>query len=140
MAEIKSLSAIREKWNRVTPGRSEDYKLGIKNPRRDWEASTLAGETNWKTGVDQAAAKGLFPKGVKAAGTEKWKDHSLKKGPTRFIEGVGYAGPDFEKGYDPYHAAYERLTLPARWPRRDPRNLERVRATVNCFIEEKVGS
>ncbi len=140
MAEIKSLSAIREKWNRVTPGRSEDYKLGIRNPRRDWEASTLAAETNWKTGVDQAAAKGLFPKGVKAAGTEKWKDHSLKKGPTRFIEGVGYAGPDFEKGYDPYHAAYERLTLPARWPRRDPRNLERVRATVNCFIEEKVGS
>ncbi|KKL21544.1 hypothetical protein LCGC14_2444370, partial [marine sediment metagenome] len=27
MAEIKSLASIREKWTRVTPGRTEDYKL-----------------------------------------------------------------------------------------------------------------
>jgi len=26
MAEIKRLDAIREKWTRVTPGRTEDYK------------------------------------------------------------------------------------------------------------------
>ena len=139
MAEIKSLSAIREKWTRVTPGRTEDYKLGIQNPKRDWETETLAGTDNWKAGVDAAAAKGLFPKGVKLAGTGKWKEKALKKGPGRFSEGVYLAGGDYEKGFARFHAAIERTDLGPRFPRRDPRNLERVKKIVDALIAEKVG-
>ncbi|MBA7525248.1 hypothetical protein ES705_17399 [subsurface metagenome] len=69
MAGIKSLSAIREKWNRVTPLRTTDYKLGIENPKRDWADETEAAETNYKMGVDAAHAKGLFVKGVREAGS-----------------------------------------------------------------------
>jgi hypothetical protein len=139
MAEIKALSAIRDKWTRVTPGRTEDYKLGIQNPRRDWETETLAGKDNWKLGVDQAAAKGLFAKGVKNAGTQKWKERALKKGPGRFSEGVYIAGPDYERGFAPYHAAIERVDLGPRFPKRDPRNLDRVKKVVDALIAEKVG-
>ena len=42
MAEIKSAARIKEKWTRVTPMRTEDYKLGIASPRRDWEKSAVA--------------------------------------------------------------------------------------------------
>lgn len=140
MAEIKSLSAIREKWTRVTPGRIADYTLGIKNPRRDWETETLAAEDNWKAGVDAAQAKGLFGKGVSKAGSKKWQDKSLKKGPGRFAEGVYLAGDDYERGFAPYREAISRVDLGPRFPRRDPRNLERVRRIVNALIEEKVGS
>ncbi|MBA7493982.1 hypothetical protein ES702_04548 [subsurface metagenome] len=139
MAEIKSLSAIKEKWTRVTPGRIADYTLGIKNPRRDWETETLAAEDNWKAGVDAAQAKGLFGKGVSKAGTKKWQDKSLKKGPGRFAEGVYLAGDDYERGFAPYREAIARVDLGPRFPRRDPRNLERVRRIVNALIEEKVG-
>jgi len=139
MAEIKSLSAIRDKWTRVTPGRTEDYKLGIKNPRRDWEQETLAAKDNWKLGVDQAAAKGLFPKGVKAAGTSKWQEKALKKGPGRFAEGVYIAGPDYESGFAPYREAIARVDLGPKFPRRDPRNIERVKRVVEALIAEKVG-
>ncbi len=140
MAEIKALSVIRDKWTRVTPGRTEDYKLGIQNPRRDWEEETLAGKENWKAGVDKAAAMGLFAKGVKAAGTSKWRDRALKKGPGRFSEGVYIAGPDYERGFAPYHAAIERVDLGPRFPKRDPRNLERVKKVVDALIAEKVGA
>lgn len=140
MAEIKSLSAIREKWTRVTPGRVADYSLGIKNPRRDWETETLAAEDNWKAGVDAAQAKGLFGKGVSKAGSKKWQDKSLKKGPGRFAEGVYLAGEDYEKGFAPFREAIARVDLGPRFPRRDPRNLERVRRVVNALIEEKIGS
>jgi len=140
MAEIKSLSAIREKWTRVTPGRIADYTLGIKNPRRDWETETLAAADNWKAGVDAAQAKGLFPKGVKEAGSKKWQEKSLKKGPGRFAEGVYLAGDDYEKGFAPYREAIARVDLGPKFPRRDPRNLERVRRVVNALIEEKVGA
>ncbi len=140
MAEIKSLSAIGDKWTRVTPGRTEDYKLGIQNPRRDWMEETLAAEGNYKAGVDAAHAKGMFAKGVNKAGTAKWKEKALKKGPGRFAEGVYIAGPDYEKGFAPYHAAIERVDLGPRFPKRDPRNLERVRKIVDALIAEKVGA
>lgn len=140
MAEIKSLSAIRDKWTRVTPGRTEDYKLGVQNPRRDWEQETIGAKDNWKAGVDAAAAKDLFGKGVTAAGTGKWKDRALKKGPGRFAEGVYIAGPDYEKGFAPFREAIARVDLGPKFPRRDPRNIERVKRVVDALIEQKVGA
>ncbi len=138
MAEIKSLSNIRDKWTRVTPGRTEDYKLGIQNPRRDWAEETKAAKDNWKAGVDAAAAKDLFAKGVDKAGTGKWRDHALKKGPGRFAEGVFIAGPDYESGFKPFHDAISRVNLGPRFPKRDPRNLARVKAVVDALIAEKL--
>lgn len=138
MAEIKSISEIRDKWTRVTPGRSEDYKLGIQNPRRDWEQETAAAKGNWKAGVDAAAAKDMFAKGVTAAGSKKWQEKALKKGPGRFAEGVYIAGPDYEKGFAPYREAISRVDLGPRYPRRDPRNLERVKRVVDALVKEKI--
>lgn len=139
MAEIKSLSAIRDKWTRVTPARSEDYKLGIQNPKRDWASETAAAEDNWKAGIDGAAAKGLFGKGVAKAGSKKWQEKALKKGPGRFAEGVYIAGPDYETGFKPYRDAIERVDLGPKFPRRDPRNLDRVKRVVDALITEKIG-
>lgn len=140
MAEIKSLSAIREKWTRVTPQRQEDYKLGIQNPRRDWEEETTAATDNWKAGVDAAAGKGMFEKGVRGAGTGKWKEKALKKGPARFAEGVYLAGSDYESGFQPFREAIAAVDLGPRFPRRDPRNLERVRRVVDALVAKKVGA
>lgn len=139
MAEIRSLADIRDKWTRVTPGRTEDYKIGIKNPRRDWEDETLAAKDNWKAGIDAAAGKDLFAKGVAAAGSKKWQDKALKKGPGRFAEGVYIAGDDYQKGFQPFHEAIERVDLGPRFPRRDPRNIERVKAVVGALIAVKLG-
>ena len=138
MAEIKSMGAIREKWARVTPQRTQDYQIGVQNPKRDWKEETIAGKANWKAGVDAAAAKDMFAKGVEKAGSAKWKKGALEKGPGRFAEGVMIAAPDYEKGFAPYHAAIERTDLGPRFPRRDPRNLMRVKAVVDALIAEKM--
>ena len=140
MAEIKSLAEIRDKWTRVTPGRTEDYKLGIAHPKRDWETETIAAKDNWKAGIDAAHGKGLFEKGITAAGTKKWQEKALKKGPGRFAEGVYIAGPDYEKGFAPYREAIARVDLGPKFPRRDPRNLERVRRVVEALVEQKLGA
>jgi len=138
MAEIKSLADIRDKWTRVTPGRTEDYKLGIKNPRRDWAEEAEAAKGNWKAGIDAAAGKDMYSKGVVAAGTRKWQEKSLKKGPGRFSEGVYLAGPDYEKGFARFHAVIEKTDLGPRFPRRDPRNIDRVKRIVEALVAEKV--
>lgn len=138
MAEIRDLSAIKEKWTRVTPGRTEDYKIGVQNPRRDWEKETAGAADTYKAGVDAAHTKGMFAKGVKRAGTKKWQDKSLKKGPTRFAEGVYLAGDDYEAGFAPYREAIARTDLGPRFPKRDPRNLDRVKRIVNALVAEKL--
>ena len=142
MASIKPLSAIKEKWTRVTPGRTEDYKIGIQNPRRDWEEATSSESavSNYKAGVDAAHAKGLFKKGVDRAGSAKWRDRALKKGPGRFAEGVYIGGDDYQKGFAPFHAAIERTDIGPRFPKRDPRNLDRVRKIFDALIAEKLGA
>lgn len=139
MAEIRPLSAIRDKWTRVTPGRTEDYKLGIEQPRRDWAEEAEAAKDTYKAGVDAAHAKDLFAKGIRKAGSKKWRDKALRVGPGRFAEGVYIAGPDYERGFAPYREAIERVDLGPRFPKRDPRNIDRVKRVVEALIAEKVG-
>jgi hypothetical protein len=138
MAEIKSMSAIKDKWTRVTPGRTEDYKIGVANPKRDWEKETAGAEDTYKAGVDAAHAKKLFSKGVRKAGTKKWQSKALQKGPARFAEGVYLAGDDYEKGFAPYREAISKVVLGPRFPKRDPRNLGRVKAVVDALITQKL--
>lgn len=137
MAEIKSLANITRKWARVTPMRTEDYRLGIENPRRDWAEETEAANDRYKMGVDQAHGKGLFLKGVKAAGTSKWKNNALKKGPSRFAEGVMLAEDDYQKGFAPYRQVIEAIDLPPRFPKGDPRNIQRVAVIAKALADKR---
>lgn len=134
MAAIKSMEAIARKWALVTPGRTADYQAGIESPRKDWESSTRAAEDAYNAGVTQAMADKRFGKGVGRAGTDKWRAMSLLKGIMRWGPGVAMAEAAYHAGYAPIHAAIERLTLPPRFARRDPRNLLRVKAVVDAVI------
>ena len=139
MAEIKDVSKVAAKWARVTPMRSEDYKIGVQDPRRDWAKQAIAQKEVWKGAIQEAAAKDLYAKGVATAGTEKWKEKALAKGPGRFAEGVMGAGPDFEKGFAPYAEVIKATTLPPRFPKGDPRNIERVRVMSAAMRTKKIG-
>lgn len=138
MAAVKDISQVSEKWARVTPQRTEDYKLGVQNPRKDWAQETAASAANYKLGVDAAQAKGLFAKGVAKTGTQKWKDKALAKGPGRFAEGVFQGQGDYQKGMAPYIDAIKGADLGPRFPRRDPRNLDRVKRVVDAIVAKKL--
>ena len=137
MAFIRSMDQIARKWASVTPGRTEDYRAGVENPRRDWAQATVAAEGAYDAGVTQAIAKKRFGKGVKAAGTEKWQRGAIEKGTARWGPGVTIAQDIYGRNFAPYRDAIERVTLPARYAKRDPRNLDRVKAVVNALIAAK---
>ena len=139
MAEIKSAARIKEKWTRVTPMRTEDYKLGIQSPRRDWEKSAIAAKESHKQAMMTAAAQDAFGKGIAKAGTGKWQTKALQKGPGRFAEGVMVGGDDYEKGFAPYRDEIEKTVLPPRFPKRDPRNLLRVGTIATALGKKKTG-
>jgi hypothetical protein len=138
MPAIKPIKEIAEKWTRVTPGRAEDYRIGVTTPRKDWGDETAAAEGRYKAGVSKAATEGRFGKGVKKAGTDKWKKKTLAKGPTRFSEGVMIAGPDYEEGFGPYADVIARTELPPRGAKGDPANIARVAAIAKALYEKKI--
>ena len=136
MPVVKDAAVIAEKWARVTPGRTPDYLQGIQNPRYSWAASAAAAEPNYKTGVTEAATRGAFSKGVKAAGDAKWQRNSLAKGQTRYAEGVAVGQPDYLAGVAPYIEVIRSTVLPPRFPRGSPQNIQRV-AVLNAALRKR---
>jgi len=139
MVATKPLDQVVAKWKRKVAGASEDYRDGIMNPKSDWQTETLKAEPRYKTGVTQAAAEGRFGKGVSAAGTEKWKKGAVEKGVARWPEGVAMAEDEYRSGMGDVLNTISGVTLPARGPKGDPRNYERVKAIGDALHRKKVG-
>lgn len=135
MANIRDAASIAAKWASVTPMRSADYKAGVENPKTDWKQATAAANDNWKAGVTKAATENRFGKAIAKTSVSTWQEPTLAKGVNRWGEGVALAQPKYEIAFAPYVAAIKALTLPPRFPRRDPRNLERVKAVVDAMIK-----
>ena len=133
MPAIRSLADIATKWSTVTPQRAADYEAGVKDPKKDWAAQTAAAEGAYESGVTEAITQKRFSRGVKDAGTAKWQDKTIKVGVGRWGPGVRAAQGDYEKGFAPYHDTIARTTLPPRFGRGDPRNIDRV-ATIAAAL------
>jgi len=140
MPKVKSAAEIAEKWARVTPQRSEDYRRGIENPRVDWATATAAAKDRYVAGIQQAIQAGRLEQGVKRAGTNKWAQKASQLGPQRYAEGVSMAAPDYEQGWAPFREVIERTKLPERYAKGDPRNWERSKALGMALYRAKMGS
>ena len=138
MPAIKSMKEIAEKWTRVTPGRSEDYRLGVTKPKKDWAEEAGKADARYKAGVSKAANEGRYAKGVKKAGTAKWQEKAITKGPTRFSEGVMMAAGDYEKGFAPYADVIAKVELPPRGAKGDPANIARVTTIAKALYDKKI--
>lgn len=132
---VKSAQDIAAKWSRVSAQRDQDYKDGVSDPGVEWARNAAAAEETYVAGVTEAAGRNAFSKGINAAGDEKWRRKTVEIGTTRWSPGIRAAVVDFEKGFEPFRDALERIELPPRAPRGDPRNLERVAAVARALAE-----
>jgi len=140
MAEVRPVNEVAEKWARVTPQRTADYEHGVRNPTRDWARNTGAAVEAYKTGVQASIAAGSFGKGVARAGTAGWQKGAVEKGLTRWGPGVQVAQDKYQTAMAPYIEAIKRVSLPPRFARRDPRNLQRVNAIVDALVKAKAAA
>lgn len=140
MAKIKNINDIAKKFADVTPQRANEFVAGVESSTVDWAQATAAAEGAYQDGVTKAIARKAFGKGVNRAGSEKYKKGVREKGATRFAAGVALAGPAYAEGFAPYHQVISALTLPPRYARRDPRNLQRVAAVASALGKAKEGN
>lgn len=138
MAAIKPLDRTAAKWARVSSGASNEYLEGVKNPRADWEEQTRNAEPAYEAGIQAAISRKAFGKGVSKAGTKKWQEKSITLGPARYATGVQAAQAAYRDGFAPYREVIANLTLPARGPKGDPNNLQRVAIIAKALHEKKL--
>lgn len=137
MPAIKDLSRIAAKYGEVTPLRAPQYKEGVENPRRSWSIAAANAEDAWEGGVQQAIQRNAFSKGVKEAGDEKWLRGAVEKGVDRFGPGVQLGVPDYQAGFAPFHSVIQATNLPPRFPKGDPRNIQRVAVMAKALRDKK---
>lgn len=136
--KVKSLDAITKKWTDRAAVAGQAYKDGVMTTT-GWAAATSAAKDNWAQGVSQAAANGSFQRGVDAAGDSTWQTGSANKGAARYPSGVQGAGPKFSQGFSKFASVLSSLTLPPRFPKGSPQNVERVNAVVTALRNAKLG-
>jgi hypothetical protein len=139
--ECRTVAGIRfcNRWGRNTIQSRKNYEDGIRNPKRSWAKNTCGAQNCYKAGVDAGYLRKAFQRGVKKKGTRGWFIPSFRKGPTRFAQGVSTAGGTYGSGYMPYHRIIGRTSLPGRFPRRDPRNINRCSAICTALGRAKAG-
>lgn len=134
---VKSAKEIADKWSRVSAQRDQDYKAGVSDPGVEWARNAAAAEETYVAGVTEAAGRNAFAKGIVKAGDEKWRRKTVEIGTQRWSPGIRAAVQDFETGFEPFREALERVELPPRAPRGDPRNLERVAVVARVLAERR---
>ena len=138
MPKIKDTGLIAEKYGRVTPARAADFEAGVKAPMEDWGAKTAAAEGNYTEGVQAAIGNKSFGKGVAKAGTVKWQRKTIEVGVGRWGTGVRAGQPDYQAGFDPYAKVIAGTVLPPRFPKGDPRNIDRVNSMAKALHDAKI--
>lgn len=138
MPPVKSVARASEKWERQSAAATPEYLTGVADPKTDWATATAAAEKNYVAGVQAAAARGAFGKGVKRAGTSKWQENAINKGGIRWAAGIAISKPAYEEGFAPYRAVIEATNLPPRGPVGDPANIARVAAMAKALHDKKL--
>lgn len=127
-----------DRWQSRASSSEEAYVVGISNPRRDWAKATADAEDNWKKGIQDAITAKRFAKGVNKAGSEKQKRRAVEVGATRFSQGVNLGKAAYEAGVAPYYTVIENTSLPPRYPKGDPRNIDRVKKITEALRAKKL--
>ena len=135
--KLRPLDQIVDKWNRRATAAGPDYQAGIQAPRIPWSQGATAASPAWKQAVTDAASKDLFAKGVAKVGDAKWLNKALNLGVRRYPEGVSAAKDDYKGNFAPFYDALGKVALPARAPRGDPRNVERVKTIMTAMRQTK---
>lgn len=138
MALIRSIGEIAKKWKDVTPARADIYRANVAAPLKDWEKETVAAGDRQKEGMRKAMDEDRIVKGVVRAGLAKWSKMTTTKGPSRWVEGVGIAEPEYTAGFGPYRDVIEKTDPGPRYSKGDPRNWERSKKIGLALHAKKI--
>jgi len=136
---VKDASTAAAKFVQRAQAAAPDYAKGVSGAGSHWQTNTVAANDSYVAGVTAAANAGRFAKGVTAAGGSKYEQKASTVGAQRYPQGVANAGPNWQNGTTPYLQTIASLSLPARRPKGDPSNIQRVQMITDALRKKKLG-
>lgn len=137
--KVKPIGDVVEKFARRASAATDDYAKGVLTTEKDWASNTAAAEGSFEVGVQEAISDKRFGKGVKAAGTDKWRRGAAGKGAERYAPGVRDALAAYQAGVAPYLDELSRLSLKPRGPRGSEQNYQRSKDVGQALHRKRVG-
>ena len=136
---MKDTATIARKFAARAQAAAPEYTVGV-DATADWAGPTEAAGANYEAGVTASIGRKAFQKGVRDAGTAKWKDKASRVGSTRYGQGVAGAEAAYATGFEKSANLLKSLSLPPRGPKGAPQNIERVRAVADALHRGKTGA
>lgn len=138
MLKVRDANAAAERFKSKAGAAGADYANGVKGSGASWESGTLAGESNYAAGVQEAIGRGAFGKGVRAAGASHYEARASTVGAQRYPQGVAAGAGAYASGVGPYLDAMRSASLSPRRPKGDPGNITRVQEIANLNRQVKL--
>jgi hypothetical protein len=136
---VKDATTSAQKFVQRAQAAAPDYQKGVQAAGPAWQQNATAANDSYVQGVTAAANAGRYAKGVNAAGAQKYADKASTVGAQRFPQGVAAAGPDWQNKTSPFLQTIASLNLPARRPKGDPANIQRVQMITDALRKKKLG-
>jgi len=124
---VPDLPDIVAKWVEETPRRAAYYERETPKAAERWEERARGAGPTYKSAVTAPDIEKRFTGGIKRVGAAKFRRKVLAVGVARFGPGVTAAKEDYDAGFGPYVDVLKVIDVPARKPRGDPANYDRVR-------------
>jgi len=124
--KMKPLDQSKAKWRNNSSNAQEAYASGAEAAGPEWQAKTIAAESTYQQAITSPGVPKRFAAGVRKAGAEKYTRRIRLLGASRYATGVAEGEDEWERGFAPYAAVIQGITLSARRPRGDPQTLRRV--------------
>jgi hypothetical protein len=135
--KVKDAGTVAAKWKNRAGAAQQDYSNGVSAAAGDWEAKSAAAEDVYRAAVTDAAAKGMYGRGVRGS-AGKYQKNATTLGPQRFAQGVAAATDSMAAGIAPVLQTIAALTLPPRGVKGT--NQERSNIVATALRKMKVGS
>lgn len=124
--DVKPIEVITERYSAAS-GMTDRYVQGVETTTKNWQAETLKAEAAWKQGTAEAAAKGLFRKGVGRVTNEEWRSKAVLLGGERYSGGIEAGKEKYAREIQPFLNVLKGISLKPRGPRGAAGNYERVK-------------
>lgn len=136
---VKDIAAAAKKWVRNAAAGATSYVEGVQTTPVDQAAAAIAAKDQYAAGVQAAIGRDAFAKGLREAGTDKWRRGAIEKGASRFPQGVQVSEPLYASATGRFFDIIRNLTLNPRGPTGAPQNYDRSRAVGQALRAAKTG-
>jgi len=137
---VKSATDSARRWSTNAGAASGEYADQAEAAAEEWERGAAAAGANFKQAISAGDIQRRFEAGVRGAGAAKYRRKVRDVGAGRYGSGVAAAESDYADGVEPYLREIAGISLPARKPRGDSGNIQRVSVIADALHKRRLAA